>query len=153
MSVLFLIIMFFKGWTNNIHTNVYNSGLCSRYSWRPKLSNSCSATCLRAIVLKIRREYEAVYKSVLSEAEEMCIENFEPERVMSDFEVAILIAGKSTFSERTEFSCCFFTLRNWLSEKSKNLDLWEPPIMTLTILRCEIFVTWWRVWLTFRCVM
>lgn len=72
---------------------------------------------------KSEEQYEAVYKSVLSEAEEIGIENFEPEAVMSDFELAILNAGKSTFSEGTEFSCCFFHLKKSLYRKVQELGL------------------------------
>lgn len=66
---------------------------------------------------KSEEAYRAVYEAVLSEAEEIGIENFEPQTIMTDFELAILNAGKATFSEEMEYSCCFFHLKQSVYRK------------------------------------
>lgn len=67
-------------------------------------------------------QYEAVLKSVVEAARKFRIENFKPEKIITDFEKGILNACQEVFPT-VQTSCCFFHLKQSLYRKIQSSGL------------------------------
>ena len=71
---------------------------------------------------KSEEEYKAVFDAVNSQAGRFCLQDFEPDSIMSDFEFAILNAAEDVFPD-IQMSCCFFHLKQSVFRKIQDLGL------------------------------
>lgn len=67
-------------------------------------------------------QYSAVLRAITEAANEAGFENCQPDRVMLDFELAIINSCRAVFPE-AEVSCCFFHLKQNLYRKVQSLGL------------------------------